>query len=93
MPKVRFGCYGPKRASDGYQIETPPALFSSDGVKIIVGLAENGFDSEAKRTIGSAARGSAEELIAKGSRKHSRPTTRKWISILAGDSWFYSAGN
>jgi hypothetical protein len=65
-PSLKFGCFSPRRPSDGYQIEAPPIFAHSDGKIVKVGAGEYGFDTAPKRNIGEASVSECRELVSKG---------------------------
>ena len=64
-PSLKFSCFSRKRGSDNYQSESAPVFFASDGQSLSVGLGENGFDKEPKKSLGVVQHGNAAETVAR----------------------------
>jgi hypothetical protein len=68
-PSVKFQCLGPKRASDGWQFESPPIFFSSNGKSVMVGISKHNFSRDADEWTGTAPAENCGDLIDEGIKK------------------------
>jgi hypothetical protein len=64
-PSIIFRCVGPKRSSDDWRLEGPPAFFTAVGDSIEVGLGKNSFDRSPVEKLGSFKETANTELINK----------------------------
>lgn len=68
-PSLRFSCFSPKRASDGYQMETPAAFFHCDGSRVAIGRGKESFDREPTLSMGDTPLADVEKKIAEALEK------------------------